>query len=135
MYKLIIVIKILFILDYKILIKVKEVTVLNNLDEYILEIKEKIKTIPDITELELIRYVYLDLGKKISFDETFKPFGNSKTKQKIYKNHFCIFFQVPQNRSKDTFVLMYISNMMKNQYKRQVSILHFPKVYQFESYH
>lgn len=70
MYKLIIVIKILFILDYKILIKVKEVTVLNNLDEYILEIKEKIKTIPDITELELIRYVYLDLGNKISFDET-----------------------------------------------------------------
>ena len=43
---------------------------LNNLDEYILEIKEKIKTIPDITELELIRYVYLDLGNKISFDET-----------------------------------------------------------------
>ena len=85
MYKLIIVIKILFILDYKILIKVKEVTVLNNLDEYILEIKEKIKTIPDITELELIRYVYLDLGNKISFDETFQPFGNSKTKQKIYK--------------------------------------------------
>ena len=80
MYKLIIVIKILFILDYKILIKVKEVTVLNNLDEYILEIKEKIKTIPDITELELIRYVYLDLGNKISFDETFQPFGNSKTK-------------------------------------------------------
>ena len=60
---------------------------LNNLDEYILELKKRIKTIPDITELELIRYVYLDLGNKISFDETFQPFGNSKTKQKIYKYH------------------------------------------------
>ena len=72
MYKLIIVIKILFILDYKILIKVKEVTVLNNLDEYILEIKEKIKTIPDITELELIRYVYF----RICFKKFWSGYSN-----------------------------------------------------------
>lgn len=57
------------------------------LDEYILEVKKYIAIHPDITELELIRYVYLNLGKRLSFNERFLPFGNSKTRQNMYKYH------------------------------------------------
>ncbi len=57
------------------------------LDAYVLEMKENIKKYSDLDELERIRYVYLDLGSRLSFDETFKPFGNSKTRQNIYKYH------------------------------------------------
>lgn len=57
------------------------------LDEYILEVKKYIAIHPDITELELIRYVYLTLGERLSFNEKFLPFGNSKTRQNMYKYH------------------------------------------------
>lgn len=60
---------------------------MDDLDKYVSEIKEHIKTIPDISEIELIRYVYLNLGSKLSFDETFMPFGNSKSRQNMYKYH------------------------------------------------
>lgn len=60
---------------------------MDDLDKYVSEIKEHIKTIPDISEIELIRYVYLNLGRKLSFDETFMPFGNSKSRQNMYKYH------------------------------------------------
>ncbi len=60
---------------------------MNSLDDYVLLVKNYIKTIPNLTEMELIRYVYLDLGSRISFDEDFKPFGNSKSRQSIYKYH------------------------------------------------
>lgn len=57
------------------------------LDEYILEVKKYIAIHPNITELELIRYVYLTLGERLSFNEKFLPFGNSKTRQNMYKYH------------------------------------------------
>ena len=61
---------------------------MENIEKYIEEIKEYIKRNPDITEETLIRYVFLDLAKKLSFDINFIPFGNSKTKQRIYKESF-----------------------------------------------
>lgn len=60
---------------------------MDTLDKYIFQLKKKIKKIPSITEAELIRYVYLDLGSLLSFDENFRPFGNSKTRQNLYKYH------------------------------------------------
>lgn len=58
---------------------------MNNLDRYVEEKKIELKEKSITNELEIIRYIYLDLGKRFSFDERFIPFGNSKTKQRIYK--------------------------------------------------
>lgn len=58
---------------------------MSNLSQYIDKIKEYKKQHPDISEEELIRYVYLDLGRRFSFDLNFS-FGNTKTKKKIYDN-------------------------------------------------
>ncbi|MBR3133240.1 MAG: hypothetical protein IKG42_04145 [Clostridia bacterium] len=60
---------------------------MSNLEKYIKRIKEYISKNEDITETEIIRYVYLDLGKKLSFNENFIPFGNSKKKQNLYNYH------------------------------------------------
>lgn len=51
-----------------------------NLEKYILQAKENTK---DFTDIEKLRYVYLNLGKKFVFDLDFS-FGNIKAKQKIY---------------------------------------------------
>ncbi|MBR3002714.1 MAG: hypothetical protein IKF38_04020 [Clostridia bacterium] len=59
---------------------------MNELDKYVEKIKTYQRKNPQLTELELIRYVYIDLGKKLSFDLDFIPFGNAKKKEKIYKN-------------------------------------------------
>ena len=53
---------------------------MRSLEKYIEEIKEKTKNFSDI---EKLRYVYLDLGKKFSFNLDFS-FGNTETKKKIY---------------------------------------------------
>lgn len=55
---------------------------MSQLTEYIEETKKKTK---GLNEIEKIRYVYLDLGKRFQFDLKF-AFGNSKTKKKIYTN-------------------------------------------------
>lgn len=55
---------------------------MNNLQNYIDKIKEKTK---DYSELEKVRYVYLELGKIMSFDLDFS-FGNMKNKLKIYND-------------------------------------------------
>lgn len=56
---------------------------MSNLSEYIEQIKEYKKQNPNITEEKLIRYVYLDLGQRFSFDLNFS-FGNTKTRKSIY---------------------------------------------------
>lgn len=58
---------------------------MSNLSEYIEKIKEYKRQNPNITEEKLIRYVYLDLGQRFSFDLKFS-FGNTKTKKSIYAN-------------------------------------------------
>ena len=60
---------------------------MNNLDKYVERTKKYIIEHPKMTETEIIRYVYLDLGKRFSFDEKFTPFGSSKAKQNLYKYH------------------------------------------------
>ena len=55
---------------------------MDNLDKYIEEIKEKTK---EFTELEKIRYVYISLGKIMSFDLEFS-YGNEKRRTAIYYN-------------------------------------------------
>lgn len=60
---------------------------MNNLDSYVEE-KRKLFQEKNITdELEIIRYIYLDLGTRFSFDNRFIPFGNSKFKQNLYRYH------------------------------------------------
>ena len=60
---------------------------MNNLDKYVEQIKKYITEHPEMTETEKIRYVYLDLGKRFTFNEKFAPFGSSKNKQNLYKYH------------------------------------------------
>lgn len=57
---------------------------MSGLDKYVEWIEKYIEEHPDITEEKIIRYVYLDLGKRFSFDLNF-AFGNSKIKRNIYK--------------------------------------------------
>ena len=61
---------------------------MENIEKYIQKVKEYIKQNPDITEDILIRYVFLDLGKRLSFDLNYIPFGNSRKRQEIYRNGF-----------------------------------------------
>lgn len=56
---------------------------MSELDKYVEKIKEYIKQNPNISEEKLIRYVYLDLGQRFSFDLRF-AFGNTKTRRNIY---------------------------------------------------
>lgn len=60
---------------------------MNNLDKYVEQMKKHITEHPEMTETEIIRYVYLDLGKRFSFNQNFTPFGSSKQKQNLYKYH------------------------------------------------
>lgn len=53
---------------------------MSNLQSYINEVKEKTK---GLNEIETIRYIYLDLGKKFSFDKRFYS-GNSSQKKISY---------------------------------------------------
>ena len=55
---------------------------MSNLDNYVEYIKKKINKIENITETEIIRFVYWDLGNRFSFDLNY-IFGNSETKRKI----------------------------------------------------
>lgn len=54
---------------------------MSNLEKYIQKVKKETK---GFTDIEKLRYVYLDLGKKFVFDLNFS-FGNVKTKQEIYR--------------------------------------------------
>jgi len=60
---------------------------MNALDEYVNSIIEDIKSKNITDELSIVKYVYLDLGTRISFDSNFIPFGNSKYKQNMYRYH------------------------------------------------
>lgn len=55
---------------------------MSSLEKYIEKVKKETKEFNDI---EKLRYVYLDLGKKFQFDLNF-TFGNSKNKKKIYEH-------------------------------------------------
>lgn len=60
---------------------------MNNLDKYIEKKKKELQKKNITEELEIIRYIYLDLGNRFSFNEKFLPFGSSKSKQNLYKYH------------------------------------------------
>ena len=57
---------------------------MSNLNKYIEKIEQYIKENPNLSEELLIRYVYLDLAQRFSFNPQFKPFGNSKSRREIY---------------------------------------------------
>ena len=59
---------------------------MENISKYIEEIKKYVNSHEDMTEELLIRYVYLDLGKRFAFNPEYLPFGNSKKRQEIYTN-------------------------------------------------
>lgn len=63
---------------------IRGLIIISTLQMYIENLKEYIKQNPELSEEEIIRYVYLDLGKKFSFDIEFIPFGNGKKRQEIY---------------------------------------------------
>lgn len=57
---------------------------MSKLEKYIENIKNLIEKNPQISELEIMRYIYMDLGKNLDFDLNY-TFGNSKEKKKIYE--------------------------------------------------
>lgn len=57
---------------------------MSNLSEYIEKVREYILQ-NNFNEIEVIRYIYLDLGKRFSFNLDFL-FGNSKIQKQIYKS-------------------------------------------------
>lgn len=59
---------------------------MSNLDKYVEEKTKELKDKNIKDELEIIRYIYIDLGKNLSFDNNFIPFGNRETRAYIY-NH------------------------------------------------
>ena len=59
---------------------------MENINRYIEEIKKYIKENPDLEEDILVRYVFLDLSKRLSFDLNYISFGNSKKRQELYRN-------------------------------------------------
>lgn len=60
---------------------------MENLNNYIKHIKDEVSNKNVTDELHIIMLVYLDLGKRLSFDLNFKPFGNSRYKQNLYRYH------------------------------------------------
>ena len=54
------------------------------LEEYIKRIEKWVEDNKDINEELLIRYVYLDLAKRFSFNSDFQPFGTNKKRREIY---------------------------------------------------
>lgn len=59
---------------------------MDNIEKYICDLEEYKNQNPDITDLLFIRYIYLDLASKFSFNCEFIPFGNSKKRSEIYTN-------------------------------------------------
>ena len=57
---------------------------MSKLNDYVEKVKQYKQEHPDLTEIELIKYVYLDLGQRFSFNIDFIPFGNTKKRQEIY---------------------------------------------------
>lgn len=55
---------------------------MTNLEKYIQKVKNETN---GMTELEKVRYVYLDLGSKLSFDINYAT-GNRERRQRIYRN-------------------------------------------------
>lgn len=58
---------------------------MNNLDRYVEEKRKELKEKNIVNELDIIKYIYIDLGNKFSFDNNYLPFGTSKSREKIYK--------------------------------------------------
>lgn len=53
---------------------------MSNLEKYIQDLKEMLMS-ANLNEIELVRYVYLDLGKRFAFNVEFF-YGTSKIKKK-----------------------------------------------------
>lgn len=58
---------------------------MNKLEEYIQELKSEISRRNLKDEIEIIRYVYIDLGRKLDFDMEY-TLGNNATKNRIYNS-------------------------------------------------
>ena len=57
---------------------------MSKLTEYIKELKNNVAQKGNLSEIEIIRYVYINLGKKMDFDLNY-TFGNKKEKEKIFQ--------------------------------------------------
>ena len=61
---------------------------MSNLDNYVAKIREYIEKNPDMTETEIIMYIYLDLAQRFKFNQDFFFAGN-KIKKQIYEEADC----------------------------------------------
>lgn len=61
---------------------------MDNITKFINEVKEYINSHENMTEEKIVRYVYLNLGKRFKFNPEYSPFGNDKKKVEIYRDGF-----------------------------------------------
>ena len=90
---------------------------MSNLDDYIEKTKKYIEK-NNLTETEIVRYVYLDLGKRFSFDLDFN-FGKAKDRVQIYRKNNRSFYELNECMENNTvicrsvaYILEYILNKL-----------------------
>lgn len=83
------------------------------LEKYVEDIKEDLFIMNITNELEIVRYVYLDLGKKLSFDPKYLPFGTSKYRQNLYKYRSHSYYDLNECMETHTVICKSISYILK----------------------
>ena len=86
---------------------------MNNLDKYIKEKKIELEQKNITDELEIIKYIYIDLGNRLSFDHNFIPFGNSKSREKIYKYNSRNIVDLDKCMNKNTAICKSLSYILE----------------------
>ncbi len=82
---------------------------MNDLEKFVEEVKQKTKGMQDI---EIIRYVYIKLGLKMSFDLAFS-FGNKKQRLEIYRNCIYNLTKLEEDYKKETIICKSLSFILE----------------------
>lgn len=84
---------------------------MSNLDDYIEKTKKYIKE-NNLTETEIIRYVYLDLGKRFSFNLDFN-FGKAKDRVQIYRKNNRSFYELNECMENNTIICRSVAYILE----------------------
>ena len=94
---------------------------MSKLSEYVKKAKQYKLENPNLTEPELIMYVYLDLGLRFNFDQDFF-FGGSKNKRRIYdsSNRFNVLDECMEKNivicKSGSYILQYVFVLVTKDY-------------------
>ena len=59
---------------------------MNEYEKVSKEVNEWIEKNPGVTETEIVKYIYIKLGKRFSFDEKYRPAADKSLRKMIYKS-------------------------------------------------